>query len=405
MRADAPRTPTATFLLLFALAWVGAAIAYVPFLTILLPVRIEALAAASGVAAAPVQWLSTLAFAGAIAASAGNIAFGWASDLVGGRRTWVAAGLVLSACLLPLFAGVSSLGGLLALLVCWQLALNMMIGPLSAWAGDCVPDAYKGKLGGMMAFAPAAGALVGALITVPGLAGTNARLLIVSLLEVCCVAPLLLFGIAAARMQPEGDSPAASFDTPARSVLLRMWLARLLVQISEATLFAYLYFWLRSLDPTASDALTARVFGGMLLVSAPLALVVGGWADRNNQPLLPLSVGAAGAAAALLLMAASFTPGQAIAAYALFSLCSSVFLALHSAQTLRVLPRSNRRGRDLGLFNLTNTVPSLIMPGLTMALIPSLGFRALFVLLAVLAFGASALLVLTRASDSPASQD
>ena len=106
MRADAPRTPTATFLLLFALAWVGAAIAYVPFLTILLPVRIEALAAASGVAAAPVRWLSTLAFAGAIAASAGNIAFGWASDLVGSRRTWVAAGLVLSACLFPLFADV-----------------------------------------------------------------------------------------------------------------------------------------------------------------------------------------------------------------------------------------------------------------------------------------------------------
>ena len=396
MRAEAPRAQTATFLSLFALAWVGAAIAYVPFLTILLPVRIEGLAAASGVAAEPVRWLSTLAFAGAIAASAANIAFGWASDLVGGRRIWVAAGLVLSACLLPLFAHVTSLGGLLALLVCWQLALNMMICPLSAWAGDCVPDAHKGKLGGMMAFAPAGGALVGALITVPGLAGTSERLLIVSLLEVGCVAPLLLFGASALAPQRERNSVAAATGTPERAVLLRMWLARLLVQISEATLFAYLYFWLRSLDPTASDALTAQVFGGMLLVSAPIALVVGGWADRHNQPLLPLCVGAAGAGAALLLMGASSHSAQAIAAYAMFSLFSSVFLALHSAQTLRVLPRSNRRGRDLGLFNLTNTVPSLIMPGLTMALIPSLGFRALFVLLAVLAFGASALLVVAR---------
>jgi predicted MFS family arabinose efflux permease len=83
----------------------------------------------------------------------------------------------------------------------------------------------------------------------------------------------------------------------------------------------------------------------------------------------------------------------AIAGYAVFSLACSVFLALHSAQTLRVLPRSDRRGRDLGVFNLTNTLPSLIMPALALALVPDLGFRALFVLLAVLALGAAIMLV------------
>ena len=44
----------------------------------------------------------------------------------------------------------------------------------------------------------------------------------------------------------------------------------------------------------------------------------------------------------------------AMAGFAVFSLASAVFLALHSAQTLRVLSRPERRGRDLGLFNLTN---------------------------------------------------
>jgi MFS family permease len=384
------------FLPLFALAWAGAAIAYIPFLTILLPVRIEALAAVPGQGAVPVTWLGTIAFAGAIAASVGNIAFGWASDIVGGRRIWVAAGLALSAGLLLLSAQVTSFGGHVALLVCWQLALNMMIGPLSAWAGDLVPDAQKGRLGGTMAFAPAAGALTGALITLPGLAGPEGRLAIVALLEVCCVAPLLLFGAATPYAIPVQEDPMGSADLPARAVLLRMWLARLLVQVSEATLFVYLYFWLRSLDPSFSDATAARIFGGVLMVAAPLALVVGGWADREGKPLLPLRAAAALAAASLLLMGASIDPVVAIAGYAVFSLSSSVFLALHSAQTLRVLPRGNRRGRDLGLFNLTNTVPSLIMPGLTILMIPALGFRALFVLLAVLAFGAAALLVPAR---------
>ncbi len=386
----------ARFLPLFALAWAGAAIAYIPFLTILLPVRIEALAAAPGQGAVPVTWLSTIAFAGAIAASVGNIAFGWASDIVGGRRIWVSAGLALSAGLLLLTARVTSFGGHVALLVCWQLALNMMIGPLSAWAGDLVPDAQKGRLGGTMAFAPAAGALVGALITLPGLAGPDGRLATVALLEVGCVVPLLLFGAARPNPAPAREDPLGRADLPARAVLLRMWLARLLVQVSEATLFAYLYFWLRSLDPSFSDATTARIFGGVLVVAAPFALIVGGWADRQGKPLLPLRAAAALAAAALLLMGASLDPEFAIAGYAVFSLSSSVFLALHSAQTLRVLPRSNRRGRDLGLFNLTNTVPSLIMPGLTMLMIPALGFRALFVVLAILAIGAAALLAPAR---------
>ena len=61
-----------------------------------------------------------------------------------------------------------------------------------------------------------------------------------------------------------------------------------------------------------------------------------------------------------------------------------IFLAQHSAQTLRVLPRADRRGRDLGLFNLTNTLPSLIMPWFALILVPYAGFSSLFVLLAAL---------------------
>ena len=78
--------------------------------------------------------------------------------------------------------------------------------------------------------------------------------------------------------------------------------------------------------------------------------------------------------------------------YGLFGFASSIFLALHSAQTLRVLPRPQHRGRDLGFFNLTNTVPSLVMPGLTLAMVPLFGFSGLFALLALLAALAALLL-------------
>ena len=156
------------FMWLYALAVAGGAVSYVPFLTLLLPLRATELAGD-----ARIDLLAYIAFAGAIAASVGNIAFGWLSDLTRTRRPWIATGLVLSCTLLICVRATSGPLDLLGLIVVWQLALNMMLGPLGAWAGDSVPDSQKGFLGGLLAFAPALGAASGAFVTLPGLAGPD----------------------------------------------------------------------------------------------------------------------------------------------------------------------------------------------------------------------------------------
>src|SRR3546814_8215346 len=94
-------------------------------------------------------------FFGAIAASAGGIIFGWFSDRTHSRRAWVFAGLVLSVTLLMLVPLAKDVWTLVGIIIAWQLTLNMMLGPLAAWAGDCVPDDQKGLLGGLLAFSPA----------------------------------------------------------------------------------------------------------------------------------------------------------------------------------------------------------------------------------------------------------
>ena len=132
------------------------------------------------------------------------------------------------------------------------------------------------------------------------------------------------------------------------------------------------------------------------VMSAPLSLLAGRWSDKANRPLLPLVVTAAIASVGLVLMSLAETRAAAVGGYVLFGLVASVFLALHSAQTLRVLPKPQTRGRDLGLFNLTNTTPSLIMPWLTLSLVPGFGFGGLFVVLAGLALMASLLLATAR---------
>jgi MFS family permease len=91
-------------------------------------------------------------------------------------------------------------------------------------------------------------------------------------------------------------------------------------------------------------------------------------------------------------MAVAGSLAMAIVGYVLFGLAAATFLALHASQTLRVLPAPQHRGRDLGVFNLTNTTPGMVMPWLTVLLVPQFGYSALFALFATLALTSAALL-------------
>jgi MFS family permease len=383
---------SARFMYVYALAVSGGAVAYVPFLTMLLPLRATALVGDNAL-----DVLAVTAFAGAIAASIANLGFGWASDVTGMRRPWIIAGLVLSTLMLLAMPQATSVHMLTIMIILWQFALNMMLAPLAAWAGDTIPDSQKGMLGGLLALAPALGALSGAVVTIDGFIPLADREALVAMCVVFMVAPALLLGkpnplphLMQARATDENQKAIPPIH---RYATVQMWLARLLVQIAEASLFAFLLLWFRSLKPdfTANDA--ATIFAFVLGLAVFLALAVGRWSDRVNRPILPLIWGSAVAAAGLGIMALANSLTVAIIGYVTFGLASSIFLALHSSQTLRVLPRPDTRGRDLGIFNLTNTVPSLIMPWLTLALVPAYGFYALFLLLGALSIVATLLLL------------
>ena len=390
--AAPPQRQPLWFLLLLALAAAGGAVAYVPFLTVLLPVKIAQLTGSDDVAS-----LAYATFAGAIVASFANIGFGWLSDRIGGRPPWILAGLIISTTLLVAIGRTDNVRDLIIAIMLWQLGLNMMLGPLTAWAGDCVPDEQKGLLGGLFAFAPALGALAGAIITIPGLADAAMRLAMVAMLVLSMVAPVLLFGRRRelpVLMRPrEVSDQSETLPWRSRSAVIRMWSARLLVQIAEAALFAFLLFWLRSLSPEYGEDSAARVFSIVLAIAVPLALAAGRWSDKQDRPILPLAMAAICSSTGLVIMALATGITMAIAGYLVFGIASILFLSLHSGQTLRVLPRPQTRGRDLGIFNLTNTVPSLIIPWLTLSLVPLFGFSGLFWLLAALSALAGYLLL------------
>ncbi|WP_296199872.1 MFS transporter [Sphingorhabdus sp.] len=369
---------------LYALAVSGSAVAYMPFLTILLPLRATDISGTDALGL-----LAIAAFLGAIAASMGNIVFGWASDKTGERRPWIWAGLGLSSALLLTTAYAKSPAALIAIIILWQFGLNMMLAPLTAWAGDSIPDSQKGFLGGLLALAPAMGALSGVFVTMNDTVPSEYREMTIAMLVIVMVSPVLIFGrpisMPALMSVPTDQKIDLVQSAVTRHAAVKMWIARLLVQIAEASLFAFLLLWFRSVDPDFGENDAANIFALALGMAVFIALAVGRWSDRENRPIFPLICGAAAASAGLIIMSVSASLPVAIAGYVVFGLASSLFLALHSSQTLRVLPRPHTRGRDLGIFNLTNTVPSLIMPWLTLAMVPAYGFGGLFLVLAGLA--------------------
>jgi MFS family permease len=338
------------FMLLYALASAGGAVAYVPFLTIILPLQVTGIAGAGAL-----TLLAYLSFAGAIAASVSNIVFGWASDVTGDRRPWIAAGLILSCGMLTQFDRFAEPSALMASIILWQICLNMMLAPLTAWAGDHVPDGQKGMLGGLLAFTPAIGAMAGIVVTWETIAEPEQRLFWIAGLTLCCMLPVLLLGrpvaIAALNAGRGADVMAAERAVLAEAGLaqpaaLRMWAARLLVQVAEASLFAFLLLWFRSIDPSFGEGRIASIFTAVLSGAVVIALFVGRWSDRHDRPMTPLFYAALGVALGLGIMAAARGMGLAIAGYALFGVAGSVFLALHSSQTLRVLRNPAQRGRN-----------------------------------------------------------
>lgn len=385
------------FLLLYALAYAGCFISFVPLLTLLLPAK---MAVAAG--EARIEWLGAATLAGAASASLANIGFGWASDLFGTRRAWVAAGLASSlASYLLLHLSRSPLTIVLAV-IAYQAAINMMLAPLTAWAADTVPDAQKGRLGGLIGMAPPVAAVAGIVATLPWLGSEAAQMIMVCLLFAAFILPLLLFGRPSA-VSTGSDPVAGAKYGKRRADLVLLWLARLLVQIAGSVLFAFLLYYFQSLpDGALSQFEVARLSAFTMVAAVPLALLVGWTSDRLGVRM-PFLIGTAmamtGGLAAMALQLGSET---ATAGYAIFGCASSVFLALHSVYAMQMLPSPLRRGRDLGLFNLTNTLPAVLSPLLAIGIVPEMGFSGLMAILAFLTLAAGMLLLLVR-SDAAGS--
>lgn len=394
MAASPPvsRQPPA-FLMLYAVASAGGVIAWLPLFSLLLPMRIEAVAGDARIGLATI-----VAVAGAIAASVANIAAGWASDRSiergGGRRRWVAFGLAALMLAYPAIALADTPTGILAAVLGVQVAVNLLIAPLLAIMADEVPEGQIGFASSLLAFgAPLASAFLALLVAMPAI-DIGIRLAVIPLFAALLILPFLF-----ARAAPVAPQAVDAAPTRPRD-LAAAWFARLLVQIAGNVVALYLFYYLRGVaDGASSDTVAART-GQLLtlvnLLAIPAALVAGRLSDRTGRRRAILFTAAAAAAAGLVVMGTADHWLAGAIGYAVFAIGSAVFAALHAGFAMLLLPSVRRRGRDLGLLNLTNTAPSIIGPPIAWALTGPEGFGLAFLVLAALTLAGGVLMLVVR---------
>ncbi len=382
--AQATDRSSTGFLLILALAYIGGVVGYLPLLTLLLPVRIDAVAGAGRLGV-----LAAIVVLGGVSASLSNIAFGWLSDRSvtrgGGRRAWVGTGVAATALSYAAITMATSPTGVILSISAFQVAVNALLAPMLAIMADEVPDAQKGMAGGLLAMAnPVASALAAALMAAAALTDA-ARLAIILIVVVACTFPLLC-----TRAQPV--EPDGSHTVPMKAVLDRdlalAWTARLFVQIAGSALFVYLLYYLESIAPTIAPVTIAARMGTVMIVAytvpLPVAVLVGRFADRSGRTKPFLFAAAIVAAAGLVGMAVAHDFTSGAVAFCIYTAGASVFLALHASFAMQLLPDPRHRGRDLGVLNLTNTLPGLLGPALTWTLATPRDFHVVMLVLAAL---------------------
>jgi MFS family permease len=366
---------SAAFMLAYALANTGGVLAYLPFLTLLLPLKVEALVGDTRVAV-----LSIILIGGAVAASIGNILVGMVIDRSyargGGRRGWIVLGAVVLGAGYALVLAAHTPLMLFVAVVMFQLALNVMLSPIGAVMVDEVPDGQKGLAGGLLAFAqPMAMMAAVALVSLYEW-GEGAAYLAVSLGVVVLVLPLLLAGARPVVML-EGEAQA----TMSRGDLVWVGVSRLMLMTANSILAGVLVYYFESLSWAVTAGTVARRVGVVSMLAnaaaVPVAVLIGALpADGRRRKLFVMAAALmAGGALGLMLMTRSWQ--LAALGYGLFVCALQVYASQHSAIVAQALRRPDHRARDLGLQNLANTIPAVIGPMIILLLHASADLHAL----------------------------
>lgn len=364
--------PLAALIRRYAVANIGAFIAFIPLFAIILPAKAARIAGDGSL-----TLLSSALLAGAIMASCANIAAGWLSDRAmarwGSRRPLAVTGACLTLVSFEAIIGARTGLALVAAIIAFQFAFNLYFSPFVAMTADFVPDERKARVFGYLSAGLPMANLFVAGLTYAGLADTQDQMTAVAIAFGLLTFPLLLKwsgGAALARPVATGspDAPAIT-----RQDFIRAWLGRFILQFAAAVMTGYLYGYLANARTAGHFALPiddaiGRLAAIAAVCSVSAGLLAGYLSDlfARRVPLLIATALMMAAGLAILVVATSLI--SITAGYTLVIGGLSAFLTVDGALVAQLVSGVRGRGYALGLMNLTNTIPSMLAPGLGLSI-------------------------------------
>ncbi|MFC0633545.1 MFS transporter [Brevundimonas balnearis] len=386
-------------------AQTGAYVTFIPLLTLLLPLKAEAIAGSD-----KTLLLSQAAMIGGLVAAVANIAAGVLSDRttgrMGRRRPWILGGLAMTAAALAAIAGASSPLALILSLSAFQVAVNALYGPLCALVPDLVPDDQKGLASAFASVALPLANLFTAVV-VARWAGSEG----LAFAAVAITAAALILPLALRLSEPETTGRPArlrfslgAFRSPPYALA---FVSRLFAETGVAVHTLYLLFLIQALPRAAAPAgWTAVEIFSLLMVTSTVsatagALGAGALSDRVGRRAPFVIGGAVGMGAALAALVVLPRWPAPLLAQGLFGLCHGVHAATVAALTAEILPEPAHAGRDLGVMNVAIAMPQSLAPAAAAGLFVLGADLPIVFLASAVALGVAGLLLTPLTALSP----
>uniref|UniRef100_B0T743 Major facilitator superfamily MFS_1 n=1 Tax=Caulobacter sp. (strain K31) TaxID=366602 RepID=B0T743_CAUSK len=397
-RPTQPVTPR--FIAAFTAAQIGAFVSFMPLLQVLLPLKAESIDSANKAVV-----LSQVAIYGALVASVANLLAGAISDRTtsrfGRRRPWMVVGtLGTVASYLMIMAAHTTLQ-LMAGVVCFQLAFNMLFAALLAVLPDRVPDAQKGRVAAFLSLGHPIGAMAGAVLVGGMLVSEGARYLAIALVLLIAIAPFAL-GLDDKPLPVEDRRPfgwraflGGLWVNPlAHPDFGLAWISRFMVLVAITLTQSYMLYYLQDALHYSRLFPGQRAEQGLALLTTvatganiTCAMIGGMLSDRLRRRKLFAAGAALTLAGAMLVF--SMTPAWpvVVVGFLIFGCGAGCYYAVDIALVSQVLPSQKNAGKDLGVINLANTLPQALAPILALLCLGPLhvNYHALFVVAAGLA--------------------
>jgi MFS family permease len=369
-----PRAPS-RFIAIYALAYAALWLALLTPAMITLALRVRQLAGGN-----PARPISVVLFAGAIAALVGNPIFGALSDRTrsrfGRRAPYLVGGALAGFAALDSIGMATSLGMVLVGWCLAQLAYNAVLAAMVAIVPDQIPASQRGTVVGILGMCMPVGQIVGTFF-VQQLAGNLTLALLVpgalGLVAVVALALVLPRGLPPAPVVVAAGSgtsaaPARSrrFDLLAHRDFSWAWLSRVLFVMGSIFLQAYQPFLL--IDELGFDAsqVPRLIFRSTLVHAAMMvvwSLIAGRLSDRTGRRKPIAMAGSVLQGLGLWLIAGSHSYTTFLFGVALAGMGHGVYEGVNLALVTEVLPdRDRHAAKDLGLLNITNTLPQVVAP-------------------------------------------